>query len=260
MLPVASNQLSRAANCAQERTLLPAPPCQGAFHCRHQRACVPRRPGLTAAFIAANYRQRRCRGDGARKMGSHLPRPNDVRLCGLRWQPPLPTERGGISPQPPTLHPYPLHPTAARCKCCCGESCIPKLRYGSREVKVTPGHGDPETSPCGWEQRQRGAAGSGPPSAAAERSEASHCEKNEQIIGFSGSSKGERARPRRCAAPREEPPGRSRPAAQPPGRSQQQSSRPRASGDRGPECCEGTRPVGTSPAMSAPRGPALPVR
>lgn len=116
---------------------------------------------------------------------------------------------------------------------------------------VTPG-----IFPRGWERRQLGAAGSRPHSAAAECSEASHCEKNEQIIGFSVSSKGARARPRRCAAPWEEPSGRSRtsrPALQPQGCSQLQSSPLRANGDRGPWSCEGTRLAGTL-SLPLPRG------
>lgn len=114
---------------------------------------------------------------------------------------------------------------------------------------MMPIPGDPETFPRGWEQKQHRAAGSRPHSAAAECSETSHCEKNEQIIGFSVSSKGARARPRHCAAPWEEPPGRSRtsrPALQPQGCSQLQSIRLRANGDWGPESFEGTRLAGTT--------------
>lgn len=190
----------------------PAPPCQGAFHRRHQCACVPRWPGLTASFIAANYWQQRCRGDGAWKMGYHLPGRNDVRLCGLQRQPQLPTGGGGnqpTAPHPASLHTHPLHPTAGCCKSYCRESCIPELWHGSGGAKVMPIGGDSETFPHGWEWRQRGAAGSRPHSVAAECSEASHCEKNEQIIGFSVSSKDAQARPRCCAAPWEVLPGRS---------------------------------------------------
>lgn len=56
----------------------PAPPCQGAFYRRHPCACIPRCPGLTASFIAANYWQESCRRAGGCE---HLPDPNDVRFC-----------------------------------------------------------------------------------------------------------------------------------------------------------------------------------
>lgn len=89
----------------------PAPPCQGAFHRRHQHACVPRWPGLTASFIAANYWQQRCRRDGACKMGYHPLGFNDVRFCRLQWQPQLPMEVGGSAHRPPSS--FPAHPSFA---------------------------------------------------------------------------------------------------------------------------------------------------
>lgn len=74
--------------------------CQGAFHGRHQRACIPRWPGLAASVLAANYWQQSCRGDGERAPGCHLPGPNDVGL--RRLQPQLGSHAGekrGNQPQ-----------------------------------------------------------------------------------------------------------------------------------------------------------------
>lgn len=114
--------------------------------------------------------------------------------------------------------------------------------HGSGDGNVMPIPGDPELPAWVGAEAAPGCR-SRPHSTAAECSEASHCEKNEQIIGFSISSKGARARPRHCVEPWEEPLGRShtsQPAPQPQGCSQLHSSRLRANGDWESGFWEGT--------------------